>query len=123
MLYFFGGFSVIFHIWAFFLESIFFMNPKVYKLFGIRSTEDARIVKLIAFNQGFYNLFLAFVLLVGLFLTTHPDQNMLGTGLVIGATSCMIGAGIILIISKPDAWYAGLTQSIPPMITMISLFL
>jgi putative membrane protein len=122
MLYFFGGISILFHVWAFVMESILFMNPKIFKAFGLRSAEDAGIVKLMAFNQGFYNLFLALVLLVGLVLARTPDKAMLGTGLAIGAAFCMTGAGAVLIISKPSAWYAGLIQSVPPLIVMVSLF-
>ena len=34
--------------------------------FGIRSAEDAAIVRPMAFNQGFYNLFLAIGIVAGL---------------------------------------------------------
>ena len=122
MIYLFEGISILFHVWAFVMESILFMNPKIYKVFGLRSAEDAGLVKLMAFNQGFYNLFLALVLLVGLVLARTPDKAMLGTGLALGATFCMTGAGAILIISKPSAWFAGLIQAISPLIVMVNLF-
>ncbi len=122
MLYFFGGISILFHVWAFVMESILFMNPKVFRVFGQKSAEDAALVKLMAFNQGFYNLFLALVLMAGLLLTRNADKAMLGTGLAMGAAFCMAGAGAVLIISKPSAWYAGLIQGIPPLIVLVSLF-
>jgi putative membrane protein len=122
MLYFFGGISIFFHTCAFIMESILFMRPKTFKLFGLRSAEDAGIVKLMAFNQGFYNLFLALVLLVGLILAQTPEKAMIGIGLALGAAFCMTGAGAILIISKPSAWFAGLIQSISPLIVMVNLF-
>ena len=78
-------------------------------------------MKLLAFNQGFYNLFLALVLLFGLVLSTDSTQTLLSTGLMMGSAFCMTGAGIILIISKPSAWYIGLTQAIPPLIVMFNL--
>ena len=121
MLYFFAAFSIVFHVWAFVMESILFMRPAVYRVFGLRSLEEAKTVKLIAFNQGFYNLFLALVLLAGLYLIHDATQIILGTGLAIGAAFCMTGAGMILIISKPDAWYAGLIQAIPPLIVILTL--
>ena len=122
MLYFFGGISILFHVWAFIMESLLFMNPKIFKVFGLRTAEDAGIVKLMAFNQGFYNIFLALVLLVGLILARTPDKVMIGTGLAMGAAFCMMGAGAVLIISKPSAWYAGLIQGIPPLIVLITLY-
>ena len=64
MLLIFAGIALLFHIWAFLMESLFFMNPKVYPLFGARSAEEAQAVKLMTFNQGFYNLFLALWLLL-----------------------------------------------------------
>ena len=105
MLYFFAIFSIVFHIWAFIMESVLFMRPYVYKQFGLRSLEEATSVKLFAFNQGFYNLFLALVLLFGLVLSTDSAQALLGTGLMMGSAFCMTGAGIVLMISKPNAWY------------------
>ena len=53
------------HVWFFVLESVQFTRPTVFARFGIRSAEDAAIVRPMAFNQGFYNLFLAIGIVAG----------------------------------------------------------
>src|SRR5919112_4762952 len=47
------------HVGFFVLESILFMQPRVFRRFGLASEDEARVVRSFAYNQGFYNLFLA----------------------------------------------------------------
>ncbi|MCO4794111.1 MAG: DUF1304 domain-containing protein [Bacteriovoracaceae bacterium] len=122
MLIFFGIISILFHVWAFIMESVLFMNPKIFKIFGLRTVEDAGLVKLMAFNQGFYNLFLALIMIAGLFLHNHSGKAMLGSGMLIASAFCMMGAGAVLIASKPSAWYAGVFQAVPPMLVLVKVY-
>ena len=46
------------HVLFFAMESVLFMRPAVHRRFGV-SREHAEVVRPMAFNQGFYNLFLA----------------------------------------------------------------
>ena len=57
--------AALIHVWFFALESVLFSRPTVFRRFGLRSAEDAAIVRPMAFNQGFYNLFLALGIVVG----------------------------------------------------------
>lgn len=123
MIIFFGIISILFHIVAFMLESVFFMNPKVYRQFGLASQEDATIVKLMAFNQGFYNLFLALGMALGLALYGTSHYTLIGSGIIIGSGVCMTGAGVILLLSEPKAWHTALVQGIPPLIMLVILFI
>src|SRR5439155_364087 len=47
------------HVWFFVLESVLFSRPGVAARFGLRTAEQIAAVRPMAFNQGFYNLFLA----------------------------------------------------------------
>src|SRR5687768_8095166 len=54
----FAWIAVVFHVAAFVMESVLFERPAVQR-FLLGRTEAAPGVRLWAFNQGFYNLFLA----------------------------------------------------------------
>ena len=47
------------HVWFFVLESLLFARPGVAARFGLTTPEAVEAVRPMAFNQGFYNLFLA----------------------------------------------------------------
>ena len=97
-------FIYIFHILAFMIESVFFMSPKIYQLFGLSTRDEAKIMKVMAFNQGFYNLFLALSMALGLAFYMSSDYMLIGVGIMISSSICMAGAGIVLVISEPKAW-------------------
>jgi putative membrane protein len=53
-----AGLAALVHVYIFVIESLQFEKPSTLRTFGIRA-EDAAVMKPWAFNQGFYNLFLA----------------------------------------------------------------
>ena len=64
----FAGIAALIHVVIFRLESIVWSQPATWKRFGLRSQQDADVVKPMALNQGFYNLFLAIGTIVGIVL-------------------------------------------------------
>ena len=80
--------AAIVHVWFFGLESLLFERPTVFRRFGLRSAEDAAIVRPMAFNQGFYNLFLAAGITGGLLLIAG-GQETAGHAIVLYACACM----------------------------------
>ena len=56
------------HVWFFVLESVLFGRPGVAARFGLRTEEQIAAVRPMAFNQGFYNLFLAIGIAAGIAL-------------------------------------------------------
>lgn len=60
--------AALIHVWFFVMESVWFEQERVWRRFGLTSPEDAAIVRSFAFNQGFYNLFLAVGVGLGLAL-------------------------------------------------------
>lgn len=86
------------HVLIFCLESLWFMRPGVHKRFGAATIADAEARRLFAFNQGFYNLFLAIGIFVGLVLL-HVGNVTVGRTLVLFSCACMLGAGVVLFLS------------------------
>lgn len=109
--------SAILHILFFKIESIDFLKPSTLKRFNL-TPEEGKMVKVWAFNQGFYNLFLAMGLFVSIVLM---HTNLVSESLVLGRfiLLTMVGAGVVLIISAPKSYKAGLIQAIPALIAFI----
>lgn len=87
------------HVLIFCMESLWFMRPSVHKRFGAATIADAEARRLFAFNQGFYNLFLAVGIFVGLALLHLGGNVIVGQTLVLFSCACMLGAGVVLFLS------------------------
>ncbi len=111
--------SALFHIYVFFLESIAWRKPKTWKTFGIRSQEDAEIIRPMAFNQGFYNLFLSLEIIAG--FITLGIKSAIGYTLLIAGASSIVGAGLVLYLSVKSSRRAAIIQASPPVIGLTLL--
>lgn len=89
----------VLHVGIFCMESLYFMQPKVHKRFGAATTADAEARRLFAFNQGFYNLFLAVGIFAGLALLDFGGNATVGQTLVLFSCASMAGAGLVLYFS------------------------
>lgn len=110
------------HVYIFVLESVLWGRPKTNKVFGV-SPEQAEQSRLFAFNQGFYNLFLAVAMLGGLALSYSPSYAIAGTTLTIYAGLSMFGAAIVLVCSQPKLIRAACIQGVPPVLALVLHFL
>jgi putative membrane protein len=108
------------HIVVFVLESARWMHPETRAVFGIATEEEARATRLLAFNQGFYNLFLAVVALTGVALIAS-GAGAAGSALAIASAGSMVGAGVVLIVSSPNLLRAALVQLLPPGLGLLAL--
>jgi putative membrane protein len=108
------------HLWAFVMESLLFRQPKVHRIFLVR-TEDVPVVRLWAFNQGFYNLFFAAAAIGGV-ITLHAGDVTVGRTLVLFACGSMFLAGIVLYVSDPRKARLGgvFGQALPPLIALVA---
>lgn len=107
------------HIMFFIMESILWLEPETYKGFNM-TNEQALTTSLFAFNQGFYNLFLAIGCFYGIYKLYKNDRNAMN--LVYFNLFCMTFAGFILIISEPKLILGGLLQLLPPLISLILFY-
>ena len=103
----------VFHVVVFAMESVLFRKPSTYRRFLVKDTEvDA--ARPWAFNQGFYNLFLAIGALGG--LIWGGDK---GHAIALFACACMAGAGIVLVASDRRMVRAAATQAVPPILALV----
>ncbi len=113
--------AAIFHVYFFSLESLTWRKPKTWKTFGLPSQEHAEIIRPMAFNQGFYNLFLAFGSITGLAII--GINSTVGFTLMIFASSCMIGAGAVLFFSVKSSRKAAIIQAGPPLLGVLLILI
>jgi putative membrane protein len=111
--------SAIIHIVFFIVESFLFQKKDGYKLFKLKPEEHAA-VKIWALNQGFYNLFLAIGMAIGLFFVNEGRREAAGL-LVSFCGLSMIGAGLVLFFSAPHLRRAAYIQMLPPIIGFLFL--
>jgi putative membrane protein len=107
----FAALIALLHIYFFYLESIAWGKPATNKLFRV-SDGDAKVLQGMAFNQGFYNLFLAIAIQIGLGL--RFSQRALEGNLLIGyGAASVLGAGFVLFLSGPAYRRSALIQALP----------
>lgn len=112
--------AAVFHVYVFVLESLRWTRPSTRRVFGVGSAADAETTKPLAFNQGFYNLFLTVVTLVGVALVI-AGAPAAGYALIVAGAGSMVGAGVVLLLSDPSLRRAALLQATPPALGLIAL--
>jgi len=116
------GIAALIHLYIFVLESIRWREPKTWRTFGLASQADADTVRSMAFNQGFYNLFLAIGSALGLILL-WAGMPEAGAALVFLAAGSMVAAALVLILSSPKLARAAAIQGLAPLLGIIALLL
>lgn len=109
------------HVYIFVLESVLWTAPRTRATFGT-TADEAAATKELAFNQGFYNLFLAIVTMVGV-VAVAVDATAVGAALVFAGAGSMVLAAAVLLISSPDKARAALTQGTLPLLAVLVLTL
>ena len=71
--------AALVHVYIFVIESVQWEKPSTLRAFGMNA-EQAAVMKPLAYNQGFYNLFLALEIAAGIGLV-GPHRNV-GVALV-----------------------------------------
>lgn len=117
------GLAALVHVYIFYLESIAWSKPSTWKTFGLKSQADADTMKPMAFNQGYYNAFLAVGVIVGLVLLATPGVEQAGYALAAFAASSMVLAATVLVTSNPKAARSAAIQGTAPLIGLVLLVL
>ena len=114
------------HVYIFVMESIQWTQPRVWRRFGVADQQAADITKPMAYNQGFYNLFLAIGVVIGLALFWAGDDGstaeVAGRTLTLFALGSMLAASLVLITSGAKYLRAAAIQGTLPLIGFV-LFL
>lgn len=115
----FAGLAALLHVYIFVLESLTWTSARTRGVFGT-TAEEAETTKLMAFNQGFYNLFLAIITFVGIILVVN-GQCPVGIALTLAGVGSMLAAAVVLLASAHDKARAAITQGAFPLIAVVLL--
>ncbi|HEX2215068.1 MAG TPA: DUF1304 domain-containing protein [Mycobacterium sp.] len=116
---FFAGLAALLHVYIWVMESFTWTSPRTRATFGL-SEEQALATKELAFNQGFYNLFLAIITLAGIVIG-GIGYNYIGLALIFAGVGSMLAAALVLLASSPDKARAAVTQGVFPLIAIVLL--
>ena len=110
--------AALLHVYIFTMESITWTRPATWKRFSITSQADADTTRPLAYNQGFYNLFLAAGALAGTgaIALGHPA---VGWTLVFSSCGSMLLASIVLALSGRKYLRAAATQGATPLLAVV----
>ena len=117
----FAAIAALIHLYIFVLESVQWSKESTRRVFGVKSAEDAELMRPLAFNQGFYNLFLAIGTGTGLVLIAASGVPQAGYGVAIFALLSMVFAAVVLITSNPKLARSALIQGLAPLIGVVLL--
>jgi putative membrane protein len=113
--------AALLHAYIFTLESVTWSRPRTWKIFGIGNQADADTIKPMAYNQGFYNLFLAVEAALGVILLALSLPVAI-TLMIVGAGS-MVLAALVLLLSSKTIRRSALIQGVPPFVGLLFLLL
>jgi len=113
--------AALLHVYIFTMESFTWTSPRTRAAFGT-TAEEAETTKLMALNQGFYNLFLAVVTIIGIIAVGTGHQSV-GAALIFAGIGSMAAAAVVLLASAPDKARAAVIQGTFPVIAIVLLIL
>lgn len=114
-----AGIAALIHIYIFRLESLAWTDPKTRAVFGT-TAETAEVTKPLAYNQGFYNLFLAVIAFIGIAVGASGSDEV-GAALVYAACGSMVAAALVLVTSDASKLRAALIQGVAPALAVLAL--
>lgn len=115
--------AALLHVYIFVMESIQWTQPRVWKRFGVPDQAAAETTRPMAYNQGFYNLFLAIGVVIGLalFWAGGPGTvaDVAGRTLVLFGLGSMLAAALVLTTSGAKYLRPALIQGTLPLIGFV----
>ena len=105
------------HVLIFYMESLAWEGPLARKTFG-GTPEEARPHAFYAFNQGFYNLFLALQSLIGAALAAL-GYTVVGAVLMLAGTGAMLAAAVVLALASAPHRSAAAKQGALPLLAVV----
>jgi len=122
----FAALAALLHVYIFLMESVQWAQPRIWKRFGVPDQATADATKPMAYNQGFYNLFLAIGAIIGIVLFWAGDAGTVagiaGRTLVLFSLGSMVAAALVLVTTGSKYVRAALIQGTLPLIGFV-LFL
>jgi putative membrane protein len=117
----FAGVAALLHVFFWTLESLTWRRPSTWRRFGLASQDEADTTASLAYNQGFYNLFLAAGAIAGIAVVAVSDSHdSIGWTLIAFACACMLGASLVLISTGRAFAQAALVQGGPALVAIVT---
>jgi len=113
----FAGLAALLHVYIFVMESLTWTSARTRAAFGT-TEEEAETTRLLAFNQGFYNLFLAIVTVAGIVIVGFGYYDA-AYALIFAGTGSMLAAAVVLFASARDKARAAIMQGTFPLIAIV----
>jgi len=110
--------AALLHGYIFLMESVWWTRPSTWKRFGVADQAAADTTRPMAYNQGFYNLFLGIGAALGLVLYWAGAIDV-GKTLVLFTTACMVLAALVLTTTGRGYVRAALIQGTLPLIGFV----
>ena len=110
--------AALLHGYIFLMETVWWTRPAIWKRFGVADQAAANTTRPMAYNQGFYNLFLAIGAALGL-VFYWAGQTAQGTTLVLFTMACMVLAALVLTTTWRGYVRAALVQGTLPLIAFV----
>ncbi|WP_255771456.1 DUF1304 domain-containing protein [Pseudarthrobacter sulfonivorans] len=111
------------HVFIFTMESLTWTRPATWKRFSLTSQADAETTKPLAYNQGFYNPFLAVGAFVGIGCVAlgaaGSAQPVVGWTLIFSCCGSMLLAALVLALSGRKYLRAAATQGATPLLAVV----
>ena len=107
------------HVYIFRLESLAWTDPGTRRVFGT-TPETAEVTKPLAYNQGFYNLFLAVIAVIGIVVAVTGSDDV-GAALIYAACGSMVAAALVLVTSDASKLRAAAIQGLAPALAVLAL--
>ncbi|RFA09936.1 epimerase [Subtercola boreus] len=118
----FVGITALLHVYIFVMESLQWRRPVIWKRFGLTSQADADTTAPLAYNQGFYNLFLAVGAAIGLVLLYTP-AHVVGFTLAVFTMSSIVLAALVLLSTGRERLRAATLQGTPALLGLVFLLI
>lgn len=122
----FAALAALLHVYIFVMESVQWSQPRIWKRFGVADQAAADTTKPMAYNQGFYNLFLAIGTVIGLVLYfaggADSPLRAAGLALVLFSLGSMLAAALVLLTTGGKYLRPALIQGTLPLVGFV-LFL
>jgi putative membrane protein len=115
----FAGLAALVHVYIFVLESFAWNTPRGRATFATTPEQAASSADL-AYNQGFYNLFLAVICATGIVMLALGVTGP-GAALVFAGAGSMVLAAVVLLTRNRAMARAAMVQGVAPLIAVGAL--
>lgn len=111
--------AALLHVYIFSMESLTWTSKRTQAVFNA-TEEEAEATREMAFNQGFYNLFLALASLIGVLLVALGNLAI-GATLIFAGTGSMLAAALVLAAGSPRKAALAVRQGLFPLLAVVLL--